>query len=164
MSVRENWTHAHRVDVAEASPFPAASPGYVDAFAVRRDSSDGRPAEQWARDIFEGAPRPVHYLGLFVWRRLLGFHLGPLSSPDHIMGWRIVTSQPELVHFEARSHLVLGHLVVRIRDDEVVMTTFIHYEKRMAATVVWEILSPLHRRLARYLLEHAADLHVPHPA
>ncbi len=69
----------------------------------------------------------------------------------------------ELVHFEARSPLVIGHLVGRKDDEGVVVTTFIQYEKRMTATLVWAILAPLHRRLARYLLQHAAD-HVPHPA
>jgi hypothetical protein len=92
---------------------------------------------------------------LFLHRWVLGFPLGPWSSPEHVFGWPIVTSEPELLHLEARSTLLTGHMVWRL-DERLVMTTFLQYERRRAAPVVWAVLGNVHRGGAPYLLELAA--------
>jgi hypothetical protein len=146
---------AHRVVVAETPPFTGAAPDYADAFAVTRSPTDQRSAEQWARDGFERLPRALRRPGLFVHRRVLGFHLGPWSSPEHIFGWRIVTSRPDFLHLEARSSLLRGHMVWRLHHERLVMTTFLRYEMHRTASVVWAVLGNFHRR-APYLLALAA--------
>lgn len=157
-SARSNATNrAHRVAVSEAPPSSVAPPDYADAFEVTRNPTDRRSAERWARDGFERLPVTVRRSGLLVHRWVLGFHLGPWASPDHVFGWRIVTSEPELLHLEARSRLLRGHMVWRLHHDRLVMTTFLQYEMRRTAAAVWAVIGNIHRGAAPYLFELAAD-------
>jgi hypothetical protein len=142
----------HRVAVSETPPFTATSPDYADAFEVARSPTDRRSAEQWARDGFERLPVPTRRSVLLIHRWVLGFPLGPWSSPEHVFGWRIVTSEPELLHLEARSTLLAGHMVWRLHHERLVMTTFFQYERRRTASVVWALLGNIHRGGAPYLL------------
>jgi hypothetical protein len=152
-----NSMRARRVAVAEKPPSTAAPPDYTDAFEVPRRPTDGRSAEQWARDGFGRLPLAARRSTLLLHRWVLGFPLGPWSSPEHVFGWRIVTSEPELLHLEARSTLLTGHMVWRLHHERLVMTTFLQYKKRRAAPAVWAVLGNIHRGGAPYLLELAAD-------
>jgi hypothetical protein len=154
---------AHRVVVSETPPLTVTSPDYADAFEVTRSPTDRRPAEQWARDGFERLPVPTRRSVLLVHRWILGFRLGPWTSSSHVFGWRIVTSEPELLHLEARSTLLNGHMVWRLHHDRLVMTTFLQYERRRTASVVWAVIGNIHRGGAPYLLDLLAD-HSPQPA
>jgi hypothetical protein len=147
---------AHRVVVSETPPSSVASPDYADAFEVSRSRTDRRSAEQWARDGFERVSLPTRRSLLLVHRWILGFRLGPWASPNHVLGWRIVTSEPELLHLEARSRLLNGHMVWRLHDERLVMTTFLYYEMRRTAPVVWAVIGKLHRGGAPDLFELAA--------
>lgn len=147
---------AHRVVVSETPPSSVASPDYADAFEVSRSRTDRRSAEQWARDGFERVSLPTRRSLLFVHRWILGFRLGPWASPNHVLGWRIVTSEPELLHLEARSRLLRGHMVWRLHDERLVMTTFLYYEMRRTTPVVWAVIGKLHRGGAPDLFELAA--------
>jgi hypothetical protein len=149
---------AHRVVVSETPPSIAASPDYADAFEVTRSPTDRRSAEQWARDGFERLPVTTRRSALLVHRWILGFSLGPWVSPNHVFGWRIVTSEPELLHLEARSTLLSGHMVWRLHHERLVMTTFLHYETRRTASVVWAVIGNIHRGGAPYLLGLAASV------
>jgi hypothetical protein len=146
----------HRVAVTEDPPFPGALPDYADAFEVPRSPTDQRSAEQWARDGFGRLPLAARQSVLLLHRWVLGFPLGPWSSPEHVFGWRIVTSEPELLHLEARSTLLRGHMVWRLHDERLVMTTFFQYKKRRTASAVWAVLGHIHRGGGPYLLELAA--------
>jgi hypothetical protein len=147
---------AHRVKVSETPPSTLTSRDYADAFEVTRSPTDRRPAEQWARDGFQGMPVMTRRAGLLTHRWILGFQLGPWASPNHIFGWRIVTSEPELLHLEARSTLFNGHMVWRLDHERLVMTTFLRYEKRRAAPAVWAVIGNIHRGGAPHLLDLAA--------
>lgn len=92
---------------------------------------------------------------LLIHRRILGFSLGPWASCDHVFGWRIVTSEPELLHLEARSALLNGHMVWRLHRNRLVMTTFLQYKRRRTASVVWALIGNIHRGGAPYLLQLA---------
>jgi hypothetical protein len=142
--------------VSETPPPTVASPDYADAFQVSRRPTDGRSAEQWARDGFEALPVRTRRSVLLVHRWILGFHLGPWASPDHIFGWRIVTSEPELLHLEARGALMRGHMMWRLDRERLVMSTFLQYETRGTASVVWAVIGNIHRGGAPYLLKLAA--------
>jgi hypothetical protein len=142
--------------VSETPPSTVASPDYADAFEVTRSPTDRRSAEQWARDGFERLPVSVRRSGLLVHRRILGFRLGSWTSSNHVFGWRIVTAEPELLHLEARSTLLSGHMVWRVHHERLVMTTFLQYEMRRTASLVWAVIGNVHRGAAPYLLELAA--------
>jgi hypothetical protein len=131
-------------------------PDYADAFEVARSPTDLRSAEQWARDGFGRLPFAARQSVLLIHRWVLGFPLGPWSSPEHVFGWRIVTSEPELLHLEARSTLLTGHMVWRLHHERLVMSTFLQYEMRRTASVVWAVIGNIHRGGAPYLLELAA--------
>lgn len=152
---------AHRVVVSEKPPSTVASPDYADAFEVTRSPTDRRSAEQWARDGFEGLPVTIRRSLLLVHRWILGFHLGPWASSEHVLGWRIVTSEPELLHLEAQSTLMSGHMVWRLHHERLVMTTFLQYEMRRTAPVVWAVIGNIHRGGAPYLLKLAAIVREP---
>lgn len=154
---------AHRVAVSEDPPSHGASPDYADAFEVTRSPTDRRSAEQWARDGFERLPLAARRSVLLLHRWVLGFPLGPWSSPEHVFGWRIVTSEPELLHLEARSTLLRGHMVWRLHHERLVMTTFLQYERRRTAPAVWAVLGNIHRGGAPFLLKLAAG-HRSRPA
>jgi hypothetical protein len=152
MDARER---AHPVAVTEAPP-QAASPEYADAFAVARRETDRRSAERWARDGFGRVPAATRQAGLLAHRLLLGFRLGPWDSPDHVFGWRIVTSEPKLLHLEARGRWLSGHMLWRLDDNRLVMTTFVRHEMPRAGSLVWTTLGGVHRAAAPYLLRLAA--------
>lgn len=154
---------AHRVVVSETPPSTVASPDYADAFEISRSPTDQGTAEQWARNGFERLPFAARRSVLLLHRWILGFPLGPWSSPEHVFGWRIVTSEPELLHLEARSALLTGHMVWRLHHERLVMTTFLQYKRRRTASVVWAVLGNIHRGGAPYLLRLSAD-HRPEPA
>lgn len=147
---------ARRIAVSETPPSTVASPDYADAFEVKRCPTDRRSAEEWARDGSERLPVAIRGSGLFIHRWILGFRLGLWSSSDHVFGWRIVTSEPELLHLEARSTLLRGHMVWRLHHERLVMTTFLHYEMRRTAPVAWAVIGNIHRGAALYLLKLAA--------
>jgi len=130
---------------------------YADAFEIRPPAGDERTAEDWLRFGLEDAPLPLRWTILVAHRFVLGFDLAPRSAPGNIMGWRIVTSVPELTHLQANSPLLRGDLVAQ-RDDpgQVTLSTYISFRRPRPAQLVWTVVGPLHRRIAPYLLERAA--------
>jgi len=135
-----------RIAVETGAPWASTTaPDYADAFAVRRSGSDPRSAEQWARDGFERLPSSSRRFGLLAHRWLLGFHLGPFTSVDHIFGWRIVSSRPELLHLQAQGPRLTGHMLWQVEDERLVMTTFVQYENRFVGPAIWAIVGIIHR-------------------
>ena len=131
-------------------------PDYADAFEVAISGRDDRTAEQWIRSGLEGAPRWMRRVIVVVHRHVLGFRLGPLDGPDHVLGWRIVTSEPDVVRLEASSDLLSGVLIGRRADASCTRLTTLLFFGRPAARLVWAVVGPLHRRIAPYLLARAA--------
>ena len=130
---------------------------YADAFEIRVREPDGRTAEEFTRFALEQAARPVRWTVLLAHRHLLRLRLGPRSSPHHIIGWKIVTSEPDVLQLEAESPL-LGRGVIVARRPEptrAVVTTYVFFA-RPAARAIWLVTGPVHRRVARHLLERAA--------
>lgn len=146
---------ASRVAVAEENDTLSKS-DYASAFAARIIGTDDRSPEQWVRDTFEGAPRPLRWFVRVGWRYVLGFRLGPRPSPAHVLGWKIVSTTPEAIKLEVQSPLVTALKVLRVEDSRVVMTTFVRYERK-SARAVWSAIAPVHHRTEPYLLGHAAS-------
>ena len=126
---------------------------YADAFAIEARRLDTRSAEDLVRFALEQSPRALVSTILFVHRHFLRFRQGPASSPDHILGWKIVRREPDVVILEAVSPLLRGLIVARkVEPARVVVTTYVSYARPLGG-IVMKIVAPLHRRVAPYLLE-----------
>jgi hypothetical protein len=146
-----------RVEVADEPLLGGDRYDYADAFEARVADPDNRSAEDWVRSGLEQAPWVIRRGVVVVHRFVIGFRLAPRSSPDHVLGWRIVTSRPDLVQLEAVSPLVRGVIVARRPDEtSAVLTTFLFRTQPVLARLVWAIVGPVHRRAAPYLLRRAA--------
>lgn len=149
---------ARRVDVPDEPLVGMRRHDYADAFQIQVPDPDPRAAEQFARDCIEQAPWPARAAVLVAWKYVLRFRLGPRPSADHVFGAQIVTSQPDVVELAMPSPLLDGVIVGRKVDGVGwVVATYLSYRRPRTARVVWTVLSPLHRWLARYLMEHAAS-------
>ncbi|MEE6135500.1 hypothetical protein SKC41_04040 [Mycobacterium sp. 050128] len=129
---------------------------YTDVFEVAITHGDARTAEQMFRDALSndrggGAVLWIH-------RHVLRFQLYPHSSPDHLIGWTIVQSDPDKLVLTARGPLMRGELTLRRQNGRrATLTTRVHYRRKLAAGMVWAVIAPLHRVVAPRLTQRAAD-------
>jgi hypothetical protein len=118
---------------------------------------DERSAEQFARYALEHAPRPLQLTVWIAQRKLLRLRLSPRGAPDYLAGWKVVTSEHDVIQLEANSPLLHAMLVGRRADlGGVTLATYVFFTRPAPARVLWKIVSPVHRRVAAYLLERAA--------
>lgn len=149
-------TRPRAVRVAEQVP-GGGRPEYADAFEIRLPGPDERTAEEWARAALEHAPPALRRTIVAVHRRVLGFPLDPRPAEDRVLGWRIVSSEADSIVLQAESGLLRGVIVGRRVDSaRTLLTTFVFFVRRPAARLIWTVVAPLHRAVARYLLARAA--------
>ena len=130
---------------------------YADAFEIRLPASDPRTAEGFARDALEHAPcRCARRY------RSDGDCSVSGSAPDlprsRVRG---TDHRPEstLVRLEVRSPLMHGVIVGRrLEPTRFVVATYVTYKRPRATRPLWAALSPVHRFLAKRLLELAAAI------
>jgi hypothetical protein len=129
---------------------------YADSFAVHLDEPDAHSAEEWVRTAIEQAPAALGALVVYVHRDLIRFRLGPISDAEHIIGWQIVHSSPDVFQMQAGGPLVDAVIVAR-RDSptRAKLTTFLFYRHR-SVRLLWLVIRPLHLTVARHLLQQAA--------
>ena len=148
-----------------ARPVPVVEPligsdrhDYADAYELRVHEPDERSAEELTRFALEGAPWQARWFVWAVQRLFLGIRLGPRSSPDHILGWRILTSEHDVIQLGAVSPVLGRSLIVirRINPTCARVTICIFFARPLAASVLWALAGPGHRRIVPYLMEHAA--------
>jgi Protein of unknown function (DUF2867) len=157
--VAVRWTLKRIARAAERS-----EADYADVFEVPLPPGDSRTAEQLFRDAVGHKPGAGGAAVLWIHRHILRFHLGPVSSPDHIIGWTIIRSDHDELALVARGPLMQGELTLRRRDDRrASLTTRVHYSRRIAARTVWALVGPIHRVVAPRLMKRAA-LWQPVPA
>jgi Protein of unknown function (DUF2867) len=140
-----------RDDMRALSRFPSAD--YADTFEAQADAGI-RTAEQWARQMLEGAPVGMR---TFLIRTcpLLGVRLGPLRSAGYVLGWRIVKSTPEFVVLQVRSGAgVTVRLVIQAGSASVRFGTFVRCEG-LLARAAWFAIAPIHRLVVSRLLGEA---------
>ncbi|MEY2424332.1 MAG: hypothetical protein QOI95_4399 [Acidimicrobiaceae bacterium] len=131
---------------------------YADSFEIQLRESDSRSPEQFARCALEEAPQPLRWIIRAAHKHILRLDLGPDASPDHVFGWKILTSRADLLHLEAVSPLlgraaILGQRVSPARSR---ITTYLFFAHTTPARALWTLAGPLHRTVAPILLEHAA--------
>jgi hypothetical protein len=144
--------------VAVAEPLVSdARSDYADAFEVQLPEGDARTAEQLLRAGLEESPAALRQLILIAHRKVLRLRLGPLVSPDRILGWPITTATPDVVRLDASSPLVHATIVARrIAPGRARLTTSLRYARPAVARTLWACVGPLHRQIAPYLLQRAA--------
>ena len=128
---------------------------YTDVFEVPIPHGDTRTAEQMFRDALRDEPGGE--IVLWIHRHVLRFRLGALSSPDHVIGWTIVHSDPDAIALTTNGPLMRGELTLRREDGQrATLTTRVHYHRKVAARTVWAMVGPLHRVVAPRLMDRAA--------
>jgi hypothetical protein len=146
---------ARRCEVTEGAVGIGRS-DYASAFEATIAESDGRSAEQWARNVFEDAPTAIGYFVVFGWRFALGLRLGPRSSSDYVSGWRVRDTRPGVILLEVDSWLLTALKEVRVASGSVRVSTFVRY-KRGLGRAIWTLVSPIHHRTEPYLLGYATS-------
>jgi hypothetical protein len=146
--------HARRTHVVlPEGPVGSIALDYADAFEIGLPE----PVAKSPEELFRAALDDVSWVRRWVpivHRHILRFRLGPLESPNHVMGWRIQSSHADAVALEADGPLFRGTIVGRkINPETVVFTSFLTYLDRAPARLVWALVGPAHRRIAPYLLE-----------
>jgi hypothetical protein len=134
-----------------------ASADYADAFEIRTGEDDSRTTEQTFRDGLGAEPGVIGHLVLWTHRHALRFRLGPFTSSDHVIGWKVVRSDPDQFVLTTDGSLMRGRLVLsRQADRRAVLTTLLFYRHHATARMVWAVVGPVHRALAPRLMEHSA--------
>jgi hypothetical protein len=127
---------------------------YQDAFLVETGLARDRTAEQWAREVLEGAPASTRRALSRGWSGL-GLRLGPARSDRHVLGWEIRRSDPDVVLLGARGRLGLsGELIFQRSAHALLYATVVQLDNR-AARGLWAAIESRHRRVVRGLLEPA---------
>ncbi len=154
---------AHRVGVPDAirSGDEIDAPDYASAFEVTLANADAYSAEQCARRAFEGAPRALRWFVLMGWTTVLRLRLGPRTSTDYVLGWKLAAAtpggpEPGRVTLEVHSSLITARKVVEVERSRVTVTTFVRYERRLGRRI-WSALAPVHHLTEPLLLTLAAS-------
>jgi Protein of unknown function (DUF2867) len=134
-----------------------ASADYADAFEILIGENDSRTAGQAFRDGLGAEPGAGGRLVLWTHRHVLRFRLGPFTSSDHVIGWKIAYSDPDQFVLTADGSLMRGQLALRRHADRhVVLTTQLFYRHHATARMVWAVVGPVHRAIAPRLIEQSA--------
>lgn len=129
-------------------------PHWTSGFSAAITAGDPRDAEALARAAWEGAPAVLRWIFVIGWRLGLGLRLGPLHSPDHVLGWKILRREPDGVTVEAASGLLSAYNSFERREECLVWSTFVNYRSG-AGRMGWLAITPLHRLLVRIALGRA---------
>jgi hypothetical protein len=154
--VAVRWTLKRVARTAERAQTGQTAADYVDVFEVPMLDGDLRSAEEAFRDALGDEPGALGSLVLWIHRHVLGFRLGPYSSPEYIIGWPIIRSDHAELVLETGGPLMRGQLRLQRHDGRAVLTTRLHYGHKMAARAVWAVIGPLHRAVAPRLMERSA--------
>lgn len=146
--VRRSTIDADRVRAARAADFACA-------YEIDIAPGDDRTSEEWAREAWEGAPVPLRWFMLLGWRVVLGLRLGPRTSPDHILGWRITDRTPDTTVCQLASPFLEASNTFRRVEGRLVWSTEVVYDRGIAR-VIWPPVSLVHRPLVRVALQRAA--------
>ncbi len=143
--------------IVPPAPQLDARADYADAFEVAIGDGNLRTAEQAFRDALGAEPGAIGRVVLWIHRHLLRFRLGPFASSDHVIGWKVMRSDPDQFALTTDGSLMRGQLMLRREADRrAVLTTQLFYRHHATARMVWAVIGPLHRALAPRLLEHSA--------
>jgi hypothetical protein len=154
VAVRSTLKRIAATALAARSQTGETAADYTDVFEVAIPRGDSRTAEQMFRDALGDEPGAGGGILLGIHRHVLRFDLGPHSSPDHVIGWAIVRSDPDEIVLTTSGPLMRGELTLRRLDGwRATLTTRVHYRHKIAARTVWAMVGPLHRVVAPRLMQ-----------
>ena len=130
-----------------------SDPDYACAFELPIPETSTRSPEEWARSVFEDAPRLVRWVVRTGWRVPLRFEVAN-PGPGQVLGARIVSNGPTCIVLEQRSPAMLAHNVVSVEPARLVWVTVVRY-RRPIARPLWAVSAVIHHRLLPYLLSRA---------
>jgi hypothetical protein len=125
---------------------------YADAFEIQ--APDTRSAGEWTRFVLDTAP-PALLSFVRAVQQLLGFQLAPVDR-QHPLGWTIVREDQQVIVLAAEGRAGSARLVGSTRDDRLCVTTMLRLDSRRSRAA-WSIVAPIHRKVARYLLDRSAN-------
>jgi hypothetical protein len=153
-------TRARRVPaVADSLVTRHGPPNYVDAYALEARRPLAGTAEEFARTALEDCHPSVGRAIRRVHQRVLGFRLASVDSPDHVIGWRIITNEPDVIHLEAAGPLGHAALVCRrVGAGGMNVQTFLWFDHWITRPI-WVLVGPAHRGVAPRFMERAVRDH-----
>ena len=120
-------------------------------------AADRRSAEDLVRAGLEEVPRWLGMIVLITHRHVLRLEPAPGSSPNHLLGWEILTAEHDSITLQATGPLLGGLLVARrVPPSTAVLETFVSYRRPVLARIIWTAVAPIHRAVAPFLLRRAA--------
>lgn len=128
---------------------------YEDAFQFDTGADRERTAEEWAREVLEGAPHHTRAMLRTGWLAL-GLQLDCAPTEHRILGWEVRRRSPDHVLLGANSRVGLrGELLLQRRDGTLLFATVVCHENPAARTV-WAATTAMHQQIVRRLLERVA--------
>jgi hypothetical protein len=133
---------------------------YEDAFLVDAAPAPPHAPERWAREFFARAPALMRTTLPRAWFAL-GLELGPTDTDRLVFGWEVRRSTADHVLLGANSRIGMpGELLFQRRGNGLLFATFLRHGND-AARAIWAGVGPVHRKVVRELLEHAAAGQAP---
>jgi hypothetical protein len=132
---------------------------YGDAFAVEPapDVLARHTPDELAELALGRAPRWVRVLVRVAHRRVLRLHLAPSDPPVPVPGWQLRQRGPDHVVYEVAGGLITPRIVVLKEPGRILVVTLMRLDHPAAAPIV-AVVKPVHRAVARYLLDRGARL------
>lgn len=128
---------------------------YSDSYLVENVQAASMSAEQWAREVLEGAPASFRFSAPPAWF-LLGLRHGASHSPRHVLGWPIRVNTADRIILCAPSRIGMpAELVFGRQGDAWLFATLLQQDNAFVATI-WNVIAARHRHVVRQLLRSAA--------
>jgi hypothetical protein len=126
---------------------------YQDAFTVQTPVT--REPEEWARLTLEqDAPKFLRRMIRTI-HQAIGLQLAPADSAEHIGGWEVSDSTRDHAVLAVDGRIMTPRIIVTTAQGHVVATTQLRFDQP-SARVMWAVVAPLHRAVARFLLSNTA--------
>jgi hypothetical protein len=130
---------------------------YADCFAVA--VSAGRTPEEWIRLAVDAMP--ALFFAARGAHRALGLRLAPADSPQHVIGWDILRSDPDEAVLGNTGLLGTPRIVGLTPPGRVVLATLIMFNG-ITGRMLWAAAAPVHRAVARHALRAVPALTPQH--
>lgn len=125
---------------------------YQDVFELDLEPSPtSRTAEQWIREILEGAPDALQRRLVRGWTAL-GLRLESRRDPGCVLGWRVRLADETAVVLGAPSRIGMPAELVLLRGSEALTFSTLIRFGNPAVRVLWAAVEPAHLRVVPDLL------------
>lgn len=157
---RGGLVKARRVAVPPAARLAGAftqGADYEVAFAVERPRGTAMPAEQWARAMWEEAPRAMRWFLIVGWLGIT-LRIRPRRSPGRILGWPIEGASPDTVVLAVTAWVGMTSCnVISVDAGRVTLSSFVRCvgPLKPVARVVWAVTRPIHEAVLPALMNGA---------